>query len=88
VAWLLGQGIVPFAEASMTKIFTSEFEKRLANAAMNILGLYGPLDVETAPFKGYVGYEYKFSLMQAVGGGANEIEKILIAIAGLGLPRP
>jgi len=88
VAWLLGQGIVPFAEASMTKIFTSELEQRLANTAMMVLGLYGPLDGDKAPFDGYYSYEYKFSLMQAVGGGSNEIERILIAIAGLGLPRP
>lgn len=88
VAWILGQGIVPFAEASMTKIFTSELEQRVANTAMLILGPYGPLDEPQFPFKGYVGWEYKFSLMQAVGGGSNEIERILIAIAGLGLPRP
>ncbi len=88
VAWILGQGVVPFAEASMTKIFTSELEQRVANTAMLILGLYGPLDEPQFPFKGYVGWEYKFSLMQAVGGGSNEIERILIAIAGLGLPRP
>jgi alkylation response protein AidB-like acyl-CoA dehydrogenase len=89
VAWLLGQGTIPFAEASMTKIFTSELEQRLANTAMQILGLYGPIsEGEITPFDGYVGWEYKFSLMQAVGGGSNEIERILIAIAGLGLPRP
>jgi alkylation response protein AidB-like acyl-CoA dehydrogenase len=73
----------------MTKIFTSELEQRLANTAMQILGLYGPLsEGERAPYDGYIGWEYKFSLMQAVGGGSNEIERILIAIAGLGLPRP
>lgn len=89
VAWLLGRGIVPFSEASITKIFTSELERRLANTAMQVLGLYGPLDRgERAPYDGYIGWEYKFSLMQAVGGGSNEIERILIAIAGLGLPRP
>ena len=89
VAWLLGKGTIPFAEASMTKIFTSELERRLANTAMQILGLYGPLDQgDRAPYDGYIGWEYKFSLMQAVGGGSNEIERILIAIAGLGLPRP
>lgn len=88
-AWIVGQGITPFVEASMTKIFTSEFERRLANTAMQVLGLYGPLlEGEEAPFGGYIAWEYKFSLMQAVGGGSNEIERILIAIAGLGLPRP
>lgn len=89
VAWIVGKGVVPFAEASMTKIFTSELEQRIANTAMQILGLHGPLiEGAHAPFDGYMAWEYKFSLMQAVGGGSNEIERILIAIAGLGLPRP
>ncbi|MEE8470350.1 MAG: acyl-CoA dehydrogenase family protein [Dehalococcoidia bacterium] len=89
VAWLLVTGTVPFAEASMTKIFTSELERRLANTAMQILGLYGPLcEGARAPYDGYLGWEYNFSLMQAVGGGSNEIGRIIIAIAGLSLPRP
>ena len=40
-----------------------------------------------APYDGYLEWEYRFSPMQAVGGGANEIQRIIIAIAGLGLPR-
>ncbi len=89
VAWLLGQGVVPFAEASITKVFTSELERRLANTAMQILGLHGQLEREPrAPFNGYMEWEYRFSLMMAIGGGSNEIQRIIIAIAGLGLPRP
>jgi len=89
VAWLLGRGIVPFSEASITKVFTSELERRLANTAMQILGLHGQLEREPrAPFNGYMEWEYRFSLMMAIGGGSNEIQRIIIAIAGLGLPRP
>lgn len=89
VAWLLSNGVVPFSEASITKIFTSELERRLANTAMQLIGLHGQLKKGTphAPFNGYIEYEYRFSLMQAVGGGSNEIERTIIAIAGLGLPR-
>lgn len=88
VAWLLTKGIVPFSEASITKVFTSELERRLANTAMQLIGLYGQLKRETrAPFNGYLEWEYSFSLMQGVGGGSNEIERTIIAIAGLGLPR-
>lgn len=89
VAWLLGQGVVPFSEASITKVFTSELERRLANTAMQILGLHGQLEREPrAPFNGYMEWEYRFSIMMAIGGGSNEIQRIIIAIAGLGLPRP
>jgi len=89
VAWLLGRGIVPFSEASITKVFTSELERRLANTAMQILGLHGQLEREPrAPFNGYMEWEYRFSIMMAIGGGSNEIQRMIIAIAGLGLPRP
>ncbi len=89
LAWLLEQGIVPYSEASISKVFTSELEKRLGNLGMQVLGLYGLLQrgTEQAPYDGYLEWEYRFSPMQAVGGGANEIQKIIIAIAGLGLPR-
>jgi alkylation response protein AidB-like acyl-CoA dehydrogenase len=89
LAWLLEQGIVPFSEASISKVFTSELEKRLGNLGMQVLGLYGQLQQGTpqAPYDGYLEWEYRFSPMQAVGGGANEIQRIIIAIAGLGLPR-
>ncbi|MBE0479817.1 MAG: acyl-CoA dehydrogenase family protein [Dehalococcoidia bacterium] len=88
LAWLLSQGIVPYAEASISKVFTSELERRLANVAMEVMGLYGPvLEGPCAHLDGYMGWEYKFSIMQGVGGGANEIQKIIIALAGLGLPR-
>ncbi len=89
VAWLLSNGIVPFSEASITKTFTSELERRLANIAVHIMGPCGTLlEGKWAPYNGYMAWEYKFSLMMAVGGGSNEIERIIIAIAGLGLPRP
>jgi alkylation response protein AidB-like acyl-CoA dehydrogenase len=56
---------------------------------MQILGLHGQLEREPwAPFDGYMEWEYRFSLMMAIGGGSNEIQRIIIAIAGLGLPRP
>jgi alkylation response protein AidB-like acyl-CoA dehydrogenase len=89
LAWLLEQGIVPFSEASISKVFTSELEKRLGNLGMQVLGLYGQLQQGTsyAPYDGYLEWEYRFSIMQAVGGGSNEIQRIIIAIAGLGLPR-
>lgn len=88
LAWLLSKGGVPYAEASMTKVFTTELERRLANTAMQILGLHGQLkEGPQVPFKGFMEWWYRFSLLQAVGGGTNEIQRMIIAIAGLGLPR-
>jgi alkylation response protein AidB-like acyl-CoA dehydrogenase len=88
VAWLISKGGVPFAEASMSKVFTTELERRLANTAVQVLGLYGQLkEGPNVPFNGFIEWWYRFSLLQAVGGGTNEIQRMIIAIAGLGLPR-
>jgi hypothetical protein len=89
LAWLLSQGIVPYSEASISKIFTSELERRLGNIAMQTLGLYGELrEGSWAPYNGYMEWEYRFSIMQGVGGGANEVQRLIVALVGLGLPRP
>jgi alkylation response protein AidB-like acyl-CoA dehydrogenase len=89
LAWLLSRGIVPYSEASISKVFTSELERRLANVAMEALGLYGLLrEGPRAPYDGYMEWEYRFSIMQGVGGGANEVQRLIIALVGLGLPRP
>jgi len=89
LAWLLSQGIVPYSEASISKIFTSELERRLGNIAMQTLGLYGELrEGSWAPYKGYMEWAYRFSIMQGVGGGANEVQRLIVALVGLGLPRP
>ena len=89
LVWMLEKGVVPFQESSMAKVFVTELEQRLANAGMQILGLYGQLKEGSkwAPLKGRIEDAYRYSILGPIGGGSNEVQRIIIAIAGLGLPR-
>jgi len=88
-ACLLERGEVPFHEASITKVFSTELERRLTNVGMQFMGLYGQLEEGSkwAPLEGRMEREYRFSLVSGIGGGTNELQRTLIAVAGLGLPR-
>ncbi len=88
VAWQLTQGIEPFAEAAMTKIFGSELQQRVNGIAMDILGMVGGLQPpsELAPFLGRFQREFLWQRLLTFGGGANEVLRDIIALAGLGMP--
>jgi alkylation response protein AidB-like acyl-CoA dehydrogenase len=89
VAWLLSRGIVPNYEAAMAKAFCTEFEQRLANAATQMLGLYGQLmpGSKVGVLKGRVARAYLCSLAYTIQGGSSEILRNIVATRGLGLPR-
>ena len=88
-AWLIDQGTVPTKEGSMAKIFVSELSARAAGVGMDILGLAGQLSPENpaAPLYGRLQWMYKTAPLLRFGGGSNEIQRIIIAQRGLGLPR-
>jgi 3-oxocholest-4-en-26-oyl-CoA dehydrogenase alpha subunit len=73
----------------MVKVFGSELQVALARDAVSILGPYGLLlpDDPYAPFDGEFSEAYQFSPVMAIGGGANEIQRNIIAQRGLGLPK-
>jgi len=89
LVWMLGRGAVPFHEASIAKVFATELEQRLTNAGMQIMGLYGQLKEGSkwAQLRGRMEYLYRFSILGTIGGGTNEVQRGIIAIMGLGLPR-
>jgi len=89
VAWLQSKGLVPSYEASMSLLFGGELIRRIANTGMEILGLYGQLTKKSkwAPLRGTIEHLYLSSLSAGIAGGTNEIQRNLIAILGLGLPR-
>ncbi|HLY37384.1 MAG TPA: acyl-CoA dehydrogenase family protein, partial [Candidatus Binatia bacterium] len=88
-AWLIDQGAVPTKEGSMAKIYVSELNAHLASVGMEILGLAGQLapDDPAAPLHGRLQWLYTTAPLQRFGGGTNEIQRIIIAQRGLGLPR-
>ncbi len=89
LVWMAEKGENPFLEASMAKVLVTQLEQRLSNMGMQILGLWGQLErsCEPAPLNGRIPAEYKHSIMASVGGGSTEIQKMIIATIGLGLPR-
>ena len=89
VAWLQGKGQVPIYESSAAKTYTTELRQRIANAGLQILGLYGQLDESSkwAPLRGRIKYQYLWTVGETIYAGSNEIQRNIIAQRGLGLPR-
>ena len=88
-AWLIAQGGVPTKEGSMAKIYVSELNAHFATVGMEIMGLAGQLAPTdpAAPLHGRLQWLYTIAPMQRFGGGTNEIQRLIIAQRGLGLPR-
>ena len=88
-AWLVDQGQVPTKEGSIAKVYVSELNTHLASVGMEILGLAGQLapDDPAAPLHGRLQWLYTTAPLQRFGGGTNEIQRVIIAQRGLGLPR-
>ena len=88
-AWLMDQGEVPTKEGSMSKVFVTELNAHLASVGMDVLGLAGQLgpDDPATPLHGRLQWMYTIAPLQRFGGGTNEIQRIIIAQRGLGLPR-
>jgi len=76
-------------EAAVCKLYNTELDVRLANAGIQILGLYGQLheDSKWARLMGRFQQSYLYAIAMVVGGGTSEIQRNIIAMRGLGLPR-
>ncbi len=89
VAWMVENGQVPFAEASAVKVWGSELRNRVNGALMQVLGQYGQLhkDSKWAQLNGAIEHAYRSDVIFTFGGGAVEVQRDIIAMAGLWLPR-
>jgi alkylation response protein AidB-like acyl-CoA dehydrogenase len=89
VAWMQSQKQVPNYEASMSKLFGSEMQQRLANFAVATLGLGGQLlpGDPHAQLGGRAALYYQSSVSLTIAAGTSEVQKNIIATRGLGLPR-
>ena len=88
VALVMDEGRAPNREAAMSKAYSTAFEQRLANAAMEVLGPYGQLvsDSKLAPIRGLAVHSYLASKGYSLQAGTSEILKNILATRGLGLP--
>ncbi|WP_328611969.1 acyl-CoA dehydrogenase family protein [Amycolatopsis sp. NBC_00345] len=88
VAVSASAGPVAVADASATKVFSSERIQRIGRLLDEIVGRHGdPADAETAELAEWLDTLAKRNLVLTFGGGVSEIQRELIASAGLGLPR-
>jgi len=88
IAAQAGQGLGP-AAASATKVFGTEFATEAYRLLMEVLGAnaYVREGSAGAVLAGRIERMHRSALILTFGGGTNEIQRDLIAIFGLGLPR-
>jgi alkylation response protein AidB-like acyl-CoA dehydrogenase len=79
---------IDIADASATKVFASEKAQRVFRLLEEVVGAFGdPADDDTAYLLHWLDVQAKRSLVLTFGGGVNEIQRELIAMFGLELPR-
>lgn len=79
---------VDIADASATKIYGSEEVQRLGQELEELVGRHGdPAEEATAELVLWLDTQSKRNTVLTFGGGVNEVQRELIATAGLGLPR-
>ena len=89
VAWMQSQGMLPNAEASMSKLIGTELTQRVAQTGMDLLGMTGQLSNGSgwAPLQGHIQRIYLSAVSSTIAAGTSEIQRDIIARRGLGLPR-
>jgi alkylation response protein AidB-like acyl-CoA dehydrogenase len=87
-AWDITQGGLHPAQASSIKVFASEFNVQGYHLLMEVLGEAGTIRDGSpgAILRGRIERTYRSVLILTFGGGTNEIQRDIIAMAGLGMP--
>jgi alkylation response protein AidB-like acyl-CoA dehydrogenase len=75
------------ADASATKVFSSEQLQVLGQELAEAVGRHADADPATADLMTWLDVQLKRNTVLTFGGGVNEIQRELIATAGLNLPR-
>lgn len=88
-AYLVNENQVSSMVASMAKIWSTEFYYRLTSVVMQLMGPFGQLQKGSkwALLDGEAEVGYRNTPPTRFGGGANEVQRDVVARRGLGLPR-
>ena len=90
-AWLVGEGKNVSNEAALAKAFCTQYEKRVNDAATQILGPLSQLMANSpwipSPFINDIAESYLWSPSYTLQGGSVEVLKNIIAQRALNLPR-
>jgi alkylation response protein AidB-like acyl-CoA dehydrogenase len=88
-AWCMTNGGVNFADASTVKVYASEFYVDAYRLLLEVVGQGGALRRDSAAtlLQGRLEMLYRAMLILTFGGGTNEVQRDIIAMAGLQMPR-
>ncbi len=81
------KGVLSMGEASAAKVFGTELTQQVARQLLEVLAHNGSRSGADAPLRGALESAYRIAVINTFGGGANEIQRDIIAMAGLGMPR-
>jgi 3-oxocholest-4-en-26-oyl-CoA dehydrogenase alpha subunit len=81
------KGLLNMGEASAVKVFGTELTQQVAGELLEVLDHNGLRRGADAPLRGALESAYRVAVISTFGGGANEIQRDIIAMAGLGMPR-
>jgi alkylation response protein AidB-like acyl-CoA dehydrogenase len=89
MAWELERGEVNPARASAAEVYSTETLCEVYRRLLEVLGVPGTIKDGSpgALIAGLVEREWRHSQINTFGGGVNEIQREIIAMLGLGLPR-
>ena len=83
----MGSGALSMGEASAAKVFGTELTQQVARELLDVVGQAGLRKEASAPLKGELESAYRLAVINTFGGGANELQRDIIAMAGLLMPR-
>jgi hypothetical protein len=88
-AWSISAGVPDMAEASAVKVMGTEFFVECYRLLLEIVGTAGTVTAGEpgALFGGLLEQAYRGATTLTFGGGVNEVQRDIIAMAGLRLPR-
>jgi alkylation response protein AidB-like acyl-CoA dehydrogenase len=88
-AWAMDQGPLDMADASTAKVYSSEFFVELYRLLMEVMGQAGTIATHSpgAVLKGKIEFRWRVGSILTFGGGTNEIQRDIISMAGLWMPR-
>jgi alkylation response protein AidB-like acyl-CoA dehydrogenase len=88
-AWTMDQGPLNMADASVAKVYSSEFFVELYRMLLEVMGQAGTIAPHSpgAVLKGKLEFRWRVGAVLTFGGGANEVQRDIIAMAGLWMPR-
>lgn len=88
VAALQQDGLPSPADASAMKVYGTELTIEALRLLMEVVGPHAAVaDGDGAVLAGALDRQYKGALVGTFGGGVNEVQREIVAAAGLGLPR-